>query len=116
MIVSSAAAPENKGGLQLSGERLAVIGNATTARAHAEPAAQSLMEVVASMLGYSYWLVVWNPLSLGPSNGVFGRSDLAALLRLPHLKCLFVCLLFCAGHVVCSCLFRGGGPLDLGSA
>ena len=24
------------------------------------------------------------------SDGVFGRSDLAALLRLPHLECLFV--------------------------
>jgi len=33
-----------------------------------------------------YWLVVWNPLSLAPSDGVFGRSDLAALLRLPHLS------------------------------
>jgi len=25
-----------------------------------------------------------------PSHGVFGRFDLAALLRLPHLACLFV--------------------------
>ena len=33
---------------------------------------------------------VWNPLSLDPSSGVLGRFDLAALLQLPHLKCLFI--------------------------
>ena len=38
-------------------------------------------------------LVVWTPLFWDPSDGVFGRFDLAALLRLPHLK-FFVCLLF----------------------
>ena len=53
--------------------------------------------VVECMLEYSCWLVVWNPLFLDPSNGVLVRVDrvwsfdLAALLRLPHLKFLFVC-------------------------
>jgi len=47
--------------------------------------------VVGCMLGYFYWLVVWNPLLLDPSVGVFGRFDLLALLRLPHLTFLFVC-------------------------
>jgi len=44
------------------------------------------------MVGYRPWLVVWNPLSLDPSDGVFwsffgvfGRFGLAALLRLPRL-------------------------------
>ena len=41
------------------------------------------------MVGCSYWLVVWNPLFLDPSNGVFGRFDRSSPLRLPHLK-LFV--------------------------
>ena len=36
------------------------------------------------------WSLVWTPLFLHPSHGVFGRFDLAALLRLPHLKFLFV--------------------------
>ena len=49
--------------------------------------------VVGCLLGYSSWLVVWNPLLLDPSNGVFRRFDLAALLRLPHPKFLFVCLI-----------------------
>jgi len=44
------------------------------------------------MLGYPIWFVVWNPLSWDPSDGVFGRFDLAAPLRLPHLICVFVCL------------------------
>ena len=30
-------------------------------------------------------------LSWNSSDGVFGWFDLAALLQLPHLKCLFVC-------------------------
>ena len=42
------------------------------------------------MLGYYCWLVVWNPLFLDPSDGVFSRFYLAVLLRLPHLMCLFV--------------------------
>ena len=43
------------------------------------------------MLGYSYRLVVWGTIVLHPSNGVFDRFGLAALLRLPpHLK--LVCL------------------------
>ena len=43
--------------------------------------------VVGCMLGCSYWLVVWpwNPSFLDPSDGVFGRFDRAALLRLPQL-------------------------------
>jgi len=43
--------------------------------------------------------VIWNPLHSWCIHGVLGRSDLAALLRLPHLafcrsidKFLFVCL------------------------
>ena len=47
--------------------------------------------VVGCILGYSYWLVVWYPLFSDPSDGVFGRFGLAALLRLPHLKFLVVC-------------------------
>ena len=35
-------------------------------------------------------MVVWSPLLSDPSDGIFGRFDLAALLRLPHLNCLFV--------------------------
>ena len=45
------------------------------------------------------WLVVWTPLFLASSDGVFGRFDLAALLRLPHLQLLFV-------------LFVGSYPVD----
>ena len=33
---------------------------------------------------------MWTPLFLNPSDDVFGRFNLAALLRLPHLVCLFV--------------------------
>ena len=49
--------------------------------------------LVLGLLGYSCWLVAaWCELHcfLNPSDGVFGRFDLAALLRLPHLKFLFV--------------------------
>ena len=52
---------------------------------------------------------VWNPLSLDPSNGVFNRSNLAALLQFLHLQFWLVglCshrnpLLTCSG-VVLSC-------------
>ena len=40
------------------------------------------------LLGYPVW---WSGirLFLDSSDGVFGRSDLAARLRLPHLVCLF---------------------------
>ena len=41
---------------------------------------------------YSSWLLVWNPIFLDPTDCVFGHFGLAALLRLPHLKFLFVCL------------------------
>ena len=39
----------------------------------------------------SWWIVVWYPLlSVNPSDGAFGPSDLAALLRLLyHTVCLF---------------------------
>ena len=43
------------------------------------------------MLGYSSCLVVWIPLFLDPSDGVFGRFDLAALCGCRTLNfCLFV--------------------------
>ena len=48
--------------------------------------------VVGCMLGYSYWLVGGVELLMDPSDGVFGRFDLAAFLGLPHLTILFVCL------------------------
>ena len=50
------------------------------------------------ILGYSSWLVVWNPLLLDPSDGVFGRFDLAKRLRLPHLQSSFVCLISLKDH------------------
>ena len=37
-------------------------------------------------------VTVWTPLFLEPSDGVFGRFDLAALLGLPHFQFLLVCL------------------------
>ena len=48
------------------------------------------------MVGYPSKFVVLTPFCLDPSHGLsdgvsFGRFDLAALSRLPHLKCLFVC-------------------------
>ena len=47
------------------------------------------------MLGYSSCLVVWHPLFLDPSDGVFGRFDLAALCGCRTFNfCLFVCCLF----------------------
>ena len=44
------------------------------------------------MVGCPSWFVVSHPLSLDPTNGVFGRFDFTALLRLPHLKCSCVSL------------------------
>ena len=49
--------------------------------------------LMVAFLLYPSQLVVWNPLCLDPDDGVFGGFDLAAFLRLPHLECLFVCLL-----------------------
>ena len=48
--------------------------------------------VVGCMLGYLYLLVVWSSLFLDPSDGVFGRFDLAALCgcRTLNFVCLFV--------------------------
>ena len=52
----------------------------------------ALVSVVGCMLGYSSCLVVWIPLFLDPSDGAFGRFDLAALCGCRTLKFLFVCL------------------------
>ena len=49
------------------------------------------VSVVGCLLGYSSCLVVWIPLFLDPSDGVFGRFDLAALCGCRTLNfCLFV--------------------------
>ena len=59
------------------------------------------VSVVGCLLGYSSCLVVWIPLFLDPSDGAFGRFDLAALCGCRTLNfCLFV--LF-----VCVCAFDG---------
>ena len=51
------------------------------------------VSVVGCLLGYSSCLVVWIPLFLDPSDGAFGRFDLAALCGCRTLNfCLFVCL------------------------
>ena len=59
------------------------------------------VSVVGCLLGYSSCLVVWIPLFLDPSDGVFGRFDLAALCGCRTLNfCLFVCSLgWCAGRL-----------------
>ena len=53
------------------------------------------VSVVGCLLGYSSCLVVWIPLFLDPSDGVFGRFDLAALCgcRTLNFCFLFVCFL-----------------------
>ena len=43
-------------------------------------------------------VVVWNPLCLDPSDGVFGRPNLAAFCGLPHLQCLS-CYVHSAAHL-----------------
>ena len=49
------------------------------------------VSVVGCLLGYSSCLVVWIPLFLDPSDGAFGRFDLAALCGCRTLNfCLFV--------------------------
>ena len=51
------------------------------------------------LLGYSSCLVVWIPLFLDPSDGAFGRFDLAALCGCRTLNfCLFVCLFECPAY------------------
>ena len=51
------------------------------------------VSVVGCLLGYSSCLVVWIPLFLDPSDGAFGRFELAALCGCRTLNfCLFVCL------------------------
>ena len=59
---------------------------------HQSPAgALFAVSVVGCLLGYSSCLVVWIPLFLDPSDGVFGRFDLAALCGCRTLNfCLFV--------------------------
>ena len=48
------------------------------------------VSVVGCLLGYSSCLVVWIPLFLDPSDGAFGRFDLAALCGCRTLNfCLF---------------------------
>ena len=63
---------------------------------HQSPAGDLFaVSVVGCLLGYSSCLVVWIPLFLDPSDGVFGRFDLAALCGCRTLNfCLFVCSLF----------------------
>ena len=53
-------------------------------------------------LGYSLTLVVSNPLCLDPSDGVFGRFDLAALCGCHTLN---VC------YLLCSLSFAQAAPL-----
>ena len=49
------------------------------------------VSVVGCLLGYSSCLVVWIPLFLDPSDGAFGRFDLAALCGCRTLNfCFFV--------------------------
>ena len=49
------------------------------------------VSVVGCLLGYSSCLVVWIPLFLDPSDGAFGRFDLAALCGCRTLNfCLFL--------------------------
>ena len=50
------------------------------------------VSVVGCLLGYSSCLVVWIPLFLDPSDGAFGRFDLAALCgcRTLNFVCFFV--------------------------
>ena len=50
-----------------------------------------VVSVVGCMLGYSSCLAVWHPLFLDPSDGVFGRFDLAALCGCRTFNFLFVC-------------------------
>ena len=59
---------------------------------HQSPAGDLFaVSVVGCLLGYSSCLVVWIPLFLDPSDGVFGRFDLAALCGCRTLNfCLFV--------------------------
>ena len=61
---------------------------------HQSPAGDLFaVSVVGCLLGYSSCLVVWIPLFLDPSDGVFGRFDLAALCGCRTLNfCLFVLL------------------------
>ena len=42
------------------------------------------------------WLVVWKPLCLNPSDGVFGRFDLAALCGRHTLNVCCCCCCICA--------------------
>ena len=59
------------------------------------------VSVVGCLLGYSSCLVVWIPLFLDPSDGAFGRFDLAALCGCRTLNfCLFVYSLLFAFNIL----------------
>ena len=64
------------------------------------------VSVVGCLLGYSSCLVVWIPLFLDPSDGAFGRFDLAALCGCRTLNfCLFVCKGLEKGEGIFFCFF-----------
>ena len=57
------------------------------------------VSVVGCLFGYSSCLVVWIPLFLDPSDGAFGRFDLAALCGCRTLNfCLFVLFIHVVEH------------------
>ena len=63
------------------------------------------VSVVGCLLGYSSCLVVWIPLFLDPSDGAFGRFDLAALCGCRTLNfCLFVCLFVETAGMLLACV------------
>ena len=72
------------------------------------------VSVVGCLLGYSSCLVVWIPLFLDPSDGAFGRFDLAALCGCRTLNfCLFVQVATVVGHLVLCRVIDGMLPLIL---
>ena len=64
------------------------------------------VSVVGCLLGYSSCLVVWIPLFLDPSDGVFGRFDLAALCGCRTLNFCLFCLFLIMGSVLPGYMFR----------
>ena len=58
------------------------------------------MDMAIACFGISTaWLVVWKPLCLDPSDGVFGRFDLAALCGCHTLNvCCCCCCSICTWH------------------
>ena len=72
------------------------------------------VSVVGCLLGYSSCLVVWIPLFLDPSDGVFGRFDLAALCGCRTLNFFFFFFWFSLPPLLPSshdCLFVFGDLL-----